>query len=361
MLIMANDVIHKDTRNILLIQLGDIGDVVLSLPCIRALKENFQQANVIVAVWEKAKELIQDCPWATDVISINKDERTFVQKILYQKQFFLNLRKYNFDLAIDLRTGTRGAILAMLSGARQRVGVYASDGILWRNRLFTHLYSPETKPSDHVADRYLSLLIAHNIKTDHRRPEMMVPLAKQQSADALFTQAQIPFDRPVVALQPFSLWQYKEWEVDKFIQLINRLISKYNVSIIITGSLDERKRADKIIKGCRRNIYNLAGETSLGTLAAVLQTCSLFIGVDSAGIHIAAAVGTPTVSIFGPATAIAWAPQGEQHCIVQKQMPCVPCDRKGCQGSGISRCLGELTVDEVMSVVEYQISRILNP
>jgi heptosyltransferase-3 len=349
---------RKNYRNILLIQLGDIGDVVLSLPSIRALKENFQQANVVVAVREKAQELIQDCPWATGVIAIDKNSRSFIQEIICQKNFFLRIRKYHFDLVLDLRTGTRGAILAMLSGARQRVGFYASDGKVWRNRLFTHLYAPETKPGDYVADRYLSLLVAHNITTDNCEPEIDVPLEKQQNADAIFTKAQIPFDRPVIAIQPFALWQYKEWGLDKYIQLINRLVSEYNVSVIITGSPDESKQADEIIKQCRRNTYNLAGRTSLGTLSAVLKTCSLFIGGDSAGIHIAAAVGTPTVSIFGPSSSADWAPRGKQHTVVQKDLECAPCHKKGCQGKGFSRCLEELTVDEVMTAVRSQMSKM---
>lgn len=358
MFLKKNNANQEDIRNILLIQLGDIGDVVLSLPCVRALRENFQQANIIVAVREKARELIEDCPWATGVISINKNKRSFIQKINYHKNILLKLRRYRFNLVFDLRTGTRGAVLARLSGARQRVGFYAHDGKLWRNRCFTHLYSPAIKHEDYVADRYLSLLIAHNIKADNRRPKVVVPFEKQQSADALFSKVKIPFDRPVIAIQPFSLWRYKEWGLEKYIQLINRLISKYNSSVIITGSFDEKKRADELVARCQFNTHNLAGETSLGTLAAVFKACGLFIGGDSAGIHIAAAVGTPTVSIFGPAASVAWAPRGKQHIVVHKDLSCVPCDLKGCQGSGISRCLEELTVDEVMTAVSEQMENI---
>ena len=93
--------------------------------------------------------------------------------------------------------------------------------------------------------------------------------------------------------------------------------------------------------------------------SAVLKSCKLFIGGDSAGIHIAAAVGTPTVSIFGPASPFAWAPRGKKHAIVyNKKLPCVPCDLKGCEGRGISRCLDELTFDDVKSVVKRQIDKI---
>jgi lipopolysaccharide heptosyltransferase III len=361
MFLKKNNINPKDTHNILLIQLGDIGDVVLSLPCIRALRENFRQADVIVAVREKAKELIEDCSWATGVIAIDKNRRSFIQEIIYQKKFILILRKYNFDLVIDLRTGTRGAILAMLSGARQRVGFYSQDGKLWRNRLFTHLYSPEIKPKDYVADRYLSLLIAHNIKTDNCRPEIDIPNEKLQKVAALFKKENIPLDHPVIAIQPFSLWKYKEWGMEKYAVLVRRICSEYGFPVIITGSLEEREKAHEIKKTGGPNVYNFAGKTSIGMFSAILKSCKLFIGGDSAGIHVAAAVGTPTVSIFGPASLFAWAPRGKQHAIVYNEtLSCVPCDLKGCEGRGISRCLDELTVDDVMSVVKGQIDKIIN-
>lgn len=359
MFMNRNNVIRKNICNILLIQLGDIGDVVLSLPSIRALKENFQQANVIVAVREKAKELIEDCPWATGVIAIDKNRRSFIQEIIHQKNKFLRLRRYHFDLAIDLRTGTRGAILAMLSGARQRVGFYAQDGKLWRNRLFTHLVHLEMEPGQHMLEYYQNLLKTYKVITENIWPELFISAEKGKEVIDLLIKENVSLDRPTVALQPFSLWQYKEWGVGKYIDLIHRINDKYEISVIITGSPEESEKANKIIKKCGKNVYNFAGKTSIGTFAALLKACHLFIGGDSAGVHIAAAVGTPTVSIFGPISSDNWAPRGTNHNVVYKSLPCVPCHQKGCQGSGFSRCLDELTVDEVMSAVERQINNIL--
>lgn len=359
MRVKGNDIVRENIHNILLIQLGDIGDVVLSFSAIRALRENFTQSNVVVAVREKAKELIEDCRWATDVISINEEKRTWIEELKYQKRFFSRLRGFHFDLAIDIKPGDRGAILAFLSGAPQRVSFYANDGKLWRNRVFTHLATDEPKPGRHMAEYYLGLLEAYNIKTDQIWPEHDVPEYRYQKAKALLRNEGVQSDRPIIAVQPFSLWKYKEWGVDKYNKLINWLISEYNVSIIITGSLDERERAGEIIKKCRQNTYNLAGETSIGTLAAVFKACRLFIGVDSTGVHIAAAVGLPTVCIFGPSSYIDWAPRGQQHRTVYKDLPCVPCQNKGCHGSEISRCLEELTFEEVRAVVKTQIDSIL--
>ncbi|MBC8461330.1 MAG: glycosyltransferase family 9 protein, partial [Deltaproteobacteria bacterium] len=181
----------KNINNILLIQLGDIGDVVLTFPCIRALRENFPEANLIVAVREKAGELIEDCPWADGVISVNKQKRGLATQIAYQKGFFLSLRKFHFDLTIDMRTGTRGAILAFLSGARQRIGYHSMNGKLWRNRIFTHLYVNEYNPLQHVAEYHLNLLAAYGLTTENIWPEIHIPHERQQQAESLFGQEKI--------------------------------------------------------------------------------------------------------------------------------------------------------------------------
>jgi predicted lipopolysaccharide heptosyltransferase III len=361
MLVKGNKLSRRDIRNILLIQLGDIGDVVLSFPCIRALHENFPEAGLIVGVRQKAAELIQDCPWTDGVISINQDERKWYQEIIYQKKFFLRLRRFNFDIVIDLRTGTRGAILTFLSGARQRIGFHAPDGELWRNRMFTHLAYLEGKPGQHMAAYYLRLLTTYNLKTDNIWPEMNIPDEKLIKVAALFRKENIPPDHPVIAIQPFSLWRYKEWGVEKYAGLIRWIVSEYGFPVIVTGSPEERARADELKRMSGSNVYNFAGKTSIGMFAAVLKSCSMFIGGDSAGIHIAAALGRPTVSIFGPASPAHWAPRGKQHAIVyNEKLSCVPCDLKGCEGRGISRCLDELTVDDVISLVKRQIDKIIN-
>jgi heptosyltransferase-3 len=169
----------------------------------------------------------------------------------------------------------------------------------------------------------------------------------------------VPSDKPIIAVQPFSLWHYKEWPTDNYVKLINWIRTSFSPPIIIIGTADERPRAADIIKRCGPGVHNLAGKTSLGELAALLMACSLLIGGDSAGIHIAAAVGTPTISLFGPSSPVSWAPRGKQHEVIHKNWACVPCREKGCQNSERSRCLEELTFDEVRAGVEKQIRDLL--
>jgi lipopolysaccharide heptosyltransferase II len=359
MQVKGSPIIPKDIRNILLIQLGDIGDVVLSLPCLRALRENFPDAAVVVAVRAKARELVAACPWVNAVVSVDHQKPSLLEEVRHQTRFFARLRRFHFDLSINLRLGDRSAILAFLAGARQKISFYAHDGQLWQNRVSTHLNLLDYTPGQYVAEYYASLLAAYEVRTPYPLPHLDISIEQMNHAEALFAEERIPRGRPIIALQPFSLWQYKELAEHKYVELILQITSRYGLPVIVVGSADERVRASAIAAGAGANVYNLTGKTSIGMLAAVLKTCALFIGVDSAGMHIAAAVGTPTVSIFGPSSAASWAPRGPGHLVVQSPLPCLPCRQKGCEGMEQSRCLDELTVVEVMSAVDTQMEKLL--
>jgi len=345
-------------KRILLIQLGDIGDVVLTTPTIRALKENHPSGEIFVLLRRFARELLEGCPWVDGVISLNKQKRKFREEIAYQKDFLSRLRRKRFELAIDLRAGTRGAIVSFVSGARLRVGRYRGDGKLWRNRLFTHLIRPENELRQYSALHSLNILAPFELKIKDTSPELIVTEEKERTAANILRKEKVPVDRPIIAIHPFSRWRYKEWPIRNYIKLINHMGSRYKVSVVITGSIGERDRISEIAKRSKIDVHNLAGKTSLGELAAILKKCSLLIGIDSAPVHIAAAVGTPTVTIFGPSSPINWAPQGKHHCVIYKDLPCVPCRQKGCNNSEVSRCLDELSVEEVIPVVDTKVLQI---
>jgi ADP-heptose:LPS heptosyltransferase len=222
--------------------------------------------------------------------------------------------------------------------------------------MFTDLILPPNPPLPHQLDHYQSLLDAYNIVPTHRFPEIHISDTVMEQTVSLLKNQGISSSEPFIALQPFSLWSYKEWKTANYVELVRQIQADYDVSIVITGIPSERDRAQRIIYQCGGSrIYNLAGQTSLRHFSALLKCCKLFIGVDSAGGHIAAAVGTPCVIIFGPGLPSVWAPLGERSHIVRKDMPCVPCGLKGCQSSDVSLCLDTLTAEEVMLVVRRQL------
>jgi predicted lipopolysaccharide heptosyltransferase III len=358
MLVKGTNTLPKKIQNILLVQLGDIGDVVLTTPTIRALCENFPDSRLVVAIRKKAEGLLEACPWISEEISIDNRKRPLGQEIRHQIHFFSKLRGYRFDLAIELRTGSRGAILSYLSGAQCRIGRYSDHKSLWRNRLFTHLVRPENEWTQYAAKHALNILAPFELSTKERSPTLLVSPEKKKRAAAILENEGVSSEKPLVAVQPFAFWKYKEWGTNHFIDLIDFIGAEYGFHIIITGSPDERERAEEIRKRSRANVFNLAGRTSIGELPGILKACDLLITGDTGPLHIAAAVGTPTISLFGPSSSLIWAPRGEIHHVIRKDWACVPCMEKGCQGSESSRCLDELTVQELKDVIIDRLSKI---
>ncbi|BBO79303.1 putative lipopolysaccharide heptosyltransferase III [Desulfosarcina widdelii] len=342
---------------ILAIQLGDIGDVVLTLPALRALKKRFPRNRVVVCVRKKASELMALCPDVDAVITVDKTKRSLLSAIRYQLAFLSSLKSHRYDLSIDFRTGTRGAIASLMANARYRLGFFEAEGKMWRNRIFTHLVHRDYQLGTHVADYYFELVKWLGIKPDKPDPVLPVPDPLKKRVTQLLNAEGIHPDNPFIVLQPFSLWQYKELHPEKYVDMVNRIAGRSNIPILLSGAPNERHRAQEIADRCTGQIINMAGLTTIGELAGLLSLASLFIGVDSAGVHIAAATGTPTVSIFGPSAPSSWAPRGNRHLVIQPELACVPCRRKGCDDSGVSRCLEALSVDEIMDAAEPILSK----
>lgn len=358
MLVKGKNLSLDGIKRILLIQLGDIGDVVLTTPTIKTLKENHPSGEIFVLLRSHARQLLEGYPLVDGLFSINKEKRSFAGKITYQKDFLSGLRRKGFELSIDLRAGTRGAFVSFLSGAGVRIGRYRGDGRLWRNRLFTHLVRPENELNQYAAMHSLNMLAPFDLKIEDTHPELITTYEQERRAESILMEEKLPPDRPMLALHPFSRWGYKEWPIKNYAKLINHVCSRYKVSVLVTGSIDEKDRVSEIAGMSRSDVYNLAGKTSLGELAAILKKCSLLIGIDSAPMHIAAAVGTPTVIIFGPSSPVNWAPQGKHHSVISKDLPCVPCRQKGCNNSEVSRCLDELSAEEVIPAVDAKVLQI---
>ena len=155
----------------------------------------------------------------------------------------------------------------------------------------------------------LNILAPFNLTIKDTSPELSITKQKKIDAEHMLKKERVPSDKPIIALHPFSRWKYKEWPIRNYIKLINYIGSKYKVSLIITGSIDEKDREANLAKSSKINVHSLAGKTSLGELAALLNRCSVLIGIDSAPIHIAADVGTPNITVFGPSSPTSWAPR----------------------------------------------------
>ena len=353
MLIKGDKLISKDIHSILLIQLGDIGDVVWATPTFRAVKEAYPQANVSVLLRESFGSLLEADPHIHKIFEVKRYRENLLEKAIKQLSFIRDLRRERFDLVFDLRSDDRGAFMALVSGAQIRATLLYR-GLKWRNFLFTHLTDPPaTKERIYgAAEQSLRIVREFGIDTKDTIPKLWVSEKVKKRAKKLLDGDGVTAVSRWITLNPFSRWQYKEWGHEKWVQTIDWLWEEYGISTVIVGAPGERKKAIDIVSKCRGQIFNLTGRTSLDELAGVLSLSGLHVGVDSAAPHIAAAVGIPTITIYGPSDWRDWAPQGKKHSVVFPDCDCAPCYQKGCDNTGRSRCLEELTVDKVKVVIQ---------
>jgi len=352
MFIKGNNLISKDIRNILLIQLGDIGDVVWATPTFRAVKEAYPQAKVSVLLRENFGSLLEKDPHIHSIFEVKRYRGNFVEKMKGQIRFLRALRQERFDLVFDLRLDDRGAFAAFFTSAPIRVSIIHNN-IPWRNLLFTHLVdpSPTNERVYGAAEQTLKIVREFNIDSKNTIPKLWVGAKTIERMRYLLNKKGISGIKDCVSINPFSRWRYKEWDYQKWIQSIDWLWKNYRIPAVIVGSAEEIEKAEYIKRQSCGQIFNLAGRTTLGELAGLLSLSWLHIGVDSAATHIAAAVGTPTITIYGPSDWLDWAPLGKAHSVITPDRDCAPCHQKGCDGSGISKCLETLSVDSVKSAV----------
>ena len=336
--------------NILLVQLGDIGDVVLTTPTILAVKETYTEARVSILVFKPFGSLLRADPNLHEVVEATKIRGSLFNTLRQYFLFARRLRLAHYDLVIDLRTGDRGAILTFLTGAQERVGRHAESKPFWYNILFTKLLPdpPYAQfPVHPGADQSLRIVRAIGMDTKNSVPRLYVAPEDRIHAIELLAECGLTPASQWVTINPCSRWKYKEWGYGKWGEIIDLLWQNHQLTAVLIGSSEDTNTAKQIAAGRNGHTFNLAGKTTLGELSALISLSTLHLGVDSAAPHIAAAVGIPTLTIFGPGNWKSWTVADELHRVVTADLPCIPCNRKGCDDSGKSLCLDVLSTDKV--------------
>ena len=349
----------KNVRNILIIQLGDIGDVVWSTPALWAVKEACPMASVSILVREDFGQLLDKDPSLHRIFEVRRHPGGLLRKTLENIRFILDIRREHFDLVIDLRSDERGAYMAYISGAPMRVSSYYRDAPFWRNWVFTHILdAPHDETTRGAAEQSLKLMRQMGITTEDTIPRLWISEKNRERALEILHEDGITRETRWVSVNPFSRWQYKEWDHGKWSEIMDWLWHKFGMAVVIVGAQVEREKAEAMASKGQGSIFNLTGRTTLAELAGLLELSYIHLGVDSAAPHIAAAVGTPTITIYGPSDWKDWAPVGENHRVIVPDLECVPCYKKGCDGKGWSRCLEELTVEKVKVGIREAIEKM---
>jgi len=358
------NILKNPPRNVLLIQLGEIGDVVLATPTFRAVKETFPGVRLSVLVRKPCASLLEADPHLDEIIEVAKSSRKITEFGRENFDLVRKLRGGAYDLVIDLRTGDRGTILAFLSGAPVRIARCDPGQSFWRPWMLTRLLpdSPHAPPPVHPgADHSLRLVRALGIDTKDSIPRLVVPGKALDRIQELLSSIGLHAEDRWVTINPCSRRKYKEWVHERWAEVADGIWEQHRIPAIFVGAPEESGAAEGIVRRCPGRAFNLAGRTTLGELAALLARSTVHLGVDSAPPHIAAAVGAPTVTVFGPSNWKGWVVTDATHHVVTPDGDCIACGRMGCEDKGRSICLEDLKTGRVIQAAEEVLRQSIAP
>ena len=343
--------------NILIVKLSAIGDVVHTLPSLAALRRCYPEAHITWVVEEASSDLISNHP-DLDRIIISRRKRWIenlkkldnVKATIADIRLFVRtLRDRKYDLVIDFHGLFKSSMIVLLSGGRRKLGYDSMQE-------FSGLFLTERIPEDmekHAVDRYLDFI--RYLGADADNPEFNITVTEENKTriESFLKAADVDIDEPFVAINPVAFWDTKLWEDDRFAGLCDRIIKELKCRVVFTGGKGQGG-IERIQSMMVSPSVNIEGQTTLRDLAYLYSLSRLLITTDSGPMHIAAAMNTPTVALFGPTDPSRTGPYGNGHTIVRKEMPCSPCFLKKCD---TKRCMEEIGVDEVFEAVKESINR----
>ena len=353
---MAPDAVDLSRiRRALVVKLRHHGDVLLASPVFGALKSQWPDIAIDALVYDDTRDMLALHPAIRRVHTVGRNWRRLGpgRRIAAEWKLLRDLRAARYELLIHLTEHPRGAWLARTLGVLASVAP-RRDGAWWRTS-FTHCYPTVGGGRRHTVETNLDALRRIGMYPAPSERRLFLDPGEDAVVRMDGVLAQAGFERSgFIQVHPASRWRFKCWTEGSMAALIDALQNEGH-RVVVTGSSDARERSfvDRVLALCRRAPVSLAGSTSLKDLAALTRRARMFIGVDSAPMHIAAAVGTPTIALFGPSGEIEWGPWLVPHLVVSSaQHPCRPCGLDGCGGGKISDCLTSIEVQDVLRAVQ---------
>ena len=330
-------------QKILLIRLSSLGDIVLTTPAIRAVRAHFPDAYIAMLVAKQSAEILRENPHLNEIITFdrlakNKDTGEML-RIIRQ------IRARKFTLTIDLQRKFRTEMLMYFSGAAERIG---------KGR-FSTVRVPE-QGNKHATVHYFDLLHAAGIPAEDQRLELFLSESERLDAAQRFDTAGVNDAQLKVGVFPGAGWKLREWMPERFAAIGDKLVEHFNANVLIFGGQKERELVQTVANLMNGHAIPFAGNLEVRQLAACLEKCDLFLTNDTGPMHISAAVGTPTVSLFGPGNHIRFQPLGTLHQTIRHAVPCSPCKQftDKCKDN---ICMKGIGVDEVWESVSRTLTK----
>ncbi|MCL2830384.1 MAG: putative lipopolysaccharide heptosyltransferase III [Betaproteobacteria bacterium] len=360
----------------LVIKLRHHGDVLLTTPVFSALKAIVPQIEIDALVYAETAEMLSLHPAISELHKIERHtkHKGFMAQCSAELALLRRLRERRYDLVLHLCEHPRGAWMTRLTGARWAVAPQVPGRSFFWRESFTHLYAEPRGRPRHTVERNLDALRRVGIVTawEEREnklfrppPLALVPGAEaQERVDTLLAGRGLEAKR-FILMHPASRWTFKCWTSAGWVDLIQRCVDAGWQVVLVSGpAVEETAMVAAIttlsaltplsVPGADSGpVHNLAGQLSLKELAALTARARLLVGVDSAPMHIAAAVGTPVVALFGPSSEREWGPWQVPHRIVSNEaFPCRPCGIDGCGGGKNAECVSSIEAGKVFAAAQ---------
>lgn len=320
-----------------------IGDAILTLPAVAAIRATYPDAYIAILVKPLVADVYELFSAVDEVIIYESklDNPIGVFKLAHK------LRKKNFDAAILLQNAIEAAIIAFAAGIPLRAG-YDSDG---RGLLLTHRVQ-RTKEirKVHQTDYYLEMVKALGCASVGREMHLETKINRLDAQDIL--QKFIPkTNKAIIGIAPGATYgPAKRWFPDRFAEVANKLDESFSLQGILLGGKADGEIAEEVQKLARPNLINLAGKTTLREAIYLISQCRLFLSNDSGLMHIAGALNIPAVAIFGSTNPVTTAPVGNKSIIVRREISCSPCLKETCPTD--FRCMKQISVEDVFAAAQ---------
>lgn len=313
------------------------------------MREAYPDAHLAYLAEKEIVSLLEHNPYLNEIIPFDSRKNIPSQVLFYKR-----LHDHRFDLAIDFFGNPRSALLTYATGARVRMGL---DGRP-RSRLYTHRIKDDIRAKTAI-EFYYQFLQALGIQAAGTKTEIFLTEDERREA-RIYSQWQgIDVARPIVGLHPGASWPAKVWLSDRFANLADRIIAQLGAQVIITQGPKDQEIVAEVSRRCVGNV-KILDILQLRQLAAVLSHANVYVANDSGPMHIAVAVGTKTIGIFGPGEENIWFPYSaaDGHLALRKDVWCHPCHLDFCDktGDGCMKCMKLLEVEEVFRAVKKRLS-----
>jgi heptosyltransferase I len=342
---VANSVYER----ILVVKLSAIGDIIHTLPAVSALRRAYPNAWLAWMVEKTGANLLRGNPDIDELITIDTRAWRANWWVGLRHAWYVtrHLRSANFDLCIDFQGLLKSALFAYLSGAPQRLGFARQRCREPLSALLTNLHGPSQNPDVHIVEQLVELLQPLGITTGERRFTIPVSEAEVHFAARVWRELGFASGVPVVVLNPGAAWETKRWGEANFARLNDALIRRYQVKTLLAWGPGEEPLVQRV---ARATSYTpaIAPATTLLQLAALLSHCAVCVSGDTGPLHLAAAMGTPTVALFGPSNPQRNGPYGPGHVVLHHKLPCSNCYQRTCNHW---ECLPGIEIETVVQAI----------